>query len=101
MTDRVYPVRTIASMLEVNIDAMAQSAFDLRDIAHENLTRLLEQHRVGRWVSEIEFDEQKTERLIPTYPEGADPDDPDLEPVDWEAIPVLMIRAKRRCLDET
>jgi len=85
----------VASVCEISMEALEFSSVDLRELAHADLSRTLDAHCEGEWVSEIEFDETVLTRMSAVYAEGADLDALDPEPLEWVPYQVLVIRARR------
>lgn len=90
--------RTIAAMVDMLPEVLDDAALDARSLAHEMLLRELDEHRIGEWVSEPVFREERTEMLKPVYADDVD-FDANPEPIGWELVPMIRVYASRRCAE--
>jgi len=90
-------VRTAAGTQQITMAAIEQAAFDLREFSRADLNKKLDEViGNGTSISETEFTEEEFISWAGVYPDDADWDDPDLEPIGYEPVPMLVIRATRR-----
>jgi len=95
-------VRKAGAITELTMAAIEDAAVDLRSLAHQNLEAKINALIGEREsVSETKFDEQEGTRSVALYADDADFDDPELEPIGWEEVPMLVIRGTRLFVDDT
>lgn len=95
-------VRTAAGTQQITMAAIEQAAFDLREFCRADLNEKLDEViGNGTSISETEFIEEEFIRWAGVYADDADWDDPDLEPIGYEPVPMLVIRATRQFVDGT
>lgn len=90
-------VKKAGAMQEISMEALESAAIDVRAASRADLERKLDKFIAGhgRSVSETKFYEENTTRTIGIYADDADWDDPELEPIGYEEIPMLNMRAER------
>jgi len=97
MTAEIRDIKTAGAYQEITMAAIEQLIIDPREIVRADLSRKLsEVIGIGAPVSEIEFFEEKFVRTVGIYADDADWDDADLEPIGYEDVPMLAMRARQR-----
>ena len=95
-------VKTAAATQQITMAALERAAFDLREFCRADLNKKLDEViGNGTSISETDFTEEEFIRWVGTYADDADWDDPDLEPIGYEPVPMLIIRATRQFVDGT
>ena len=96
----MHDQKKAGAMQEITMEALKSAAVDLRAMSRIHLDKKLDQFIGSRMsVSETRFEEQETTRTAGIYADDADFDDPDLEPIGYEEVPILVIRATRLFID--
>lgn len=95
MSDMAQATQKAGATMEATAEAL-ENVIGLRDTIRADLEDELARF-VGdaRPVSEVRHDEHEFTRNMPVYAEGADLDDPNVEPIDWVVVPMVAFRATR------